>query len=267
MSSVTRPRGPLPARVYWTRRLVLLVLVLGLVFGVAHLIGGGGGSGSPSAQPVDAPVGTSTTHPTSTPHATPTEHARPKKTKSKKHRGAKQAKATKTATPLAVPTGPCRPRDVRVDPKVVGTAHAGTPVTFRLRLTTLESPACNWTVSPGSLVVKLTSGSDRIWSTQDCKGAIHKQQVVVRKDHRTKVQVTWHGQRSDGACSRTTAWAQPGYYHVAAAALGAEPTDVQFKLHKPATVTITPSPTVKPAKKHRHSDGSPSAHPSAAKTD
>ena len=53
MTTVTRPRGPLPARVYWTRRLLLVVVAFALVFGIAHLLGSGG-SGSPSAQPVGA---------------------------------------------------------------------------------------------------------------------------------------------------------------------------------------------------------------------
>ena len=47
-------RGPLPPRVYWTRRLLVLVVALALVFGVARLLGGGGGGNGPSAQPVGA---------------------------------------------------------------------------------------------------------------------------------------------------------------------------------------------------------------------
>ncbi len=142
-----------------------------------------------------------------------------------------------------MPTGPCAAHDVQASPKVLGPAYAGSRVTFRIRLHTTTSPACYWKVSPQTLVVKLTSGPDRIWSTQDCKKAVPTQRVVVRNNHYTPVDVSWRGQRSDGTCSRTTAWAEPGYYHVEAAALGAEPADVQFALEKPQPVTITPSPT------------------------
>jgi len=134
---------------------------------------------------------------------------------------------------------------------VDGTAYAGSDVTITLNLTTLESPACTWEVSSDSVVLKLTSGSDRIWSTQDCAAAIATQSVVVRKDAKTKVDVAWSGQRSDDGCTRTTLWAQPGYYFATAAALGAEPVDQQFQLLTPLrpTITPTPTPTAKPDQK------------------
>jgi len=132
---------------------------------------------------------------------------------------------------------------------VDSTAFAGSDVAITLNLTTLESPACTWEVSPDSVVVKLTSGSDRIWSTQDCPAAIEAQSVIVRKDAVTKVDVTWSGQRSDDDCTRTTLWAQPGYYFATAAALGAEPAEQQFELLTPLRPTITPTPTAKPDKK------------------
>jgi len=261
MSTVTRPRGPLPKRVYWTRRVLLLVLALGLVFGIAHLLGSGDG-GTSTARPVGATVSPDSSVPASTADAAPATaggtHLKGRSAKAAK------AKATKTVTPLAVPTGPCDARDVQVTPGVAGTAHAGSTVTFKLTLRTVESPACTWTVSPSTLVVKLTSGADRIWSTQDCKGAVPDESVVVRKDHDTSVRVSWRGQRSDATCSRTTPWAQPGFYHIEAAALGAEPTDVQFELRDPAPVTITPSPTAEPSKKSHGKSARSSGDPSAA---
>jgi hypothetical protein len=258
MSTVTRPRGPLPKRVYWTRRVLVLVLALGLVFGIAHMLGGGGGS-TPSARPVGATASPDSSAPVSTADAAPLAdggtHLKGRRGKAGKAAEVAGAKASKTVAPLAVPTGPCDARDVQVTPGVAGTAHAGSPVTFELTLRTVESTACTWTVSPSTLVVKLTSGTDRIWSTQDCKGAVPGESVVVRKDHDASVHVSWRGQRSDATCSRTTSWAQPGFYHIEAAALGAEPTDVQFELRDPAPVTVTPSPTAEPSKKSGESAG------------
>ena len=40
MPTTVRPRGPLPARVYWTRRLVVLVVPLLLVVVLARVLGG-----------------------------------------------------------------------------------------------------------------------------------------------------------------------------------------------------------------------------------
>ncbi len=77
---------------------------------------------------------------------------------------------------------------------------------------------------------------------------VPEQSVVLRRESVTIVEVTWSGRRSDPDCSRSTAWAVPGYYHVAAAAMGSEPEEQQFRLLPPAPVTITPTPTPLPEK-------------------
>jgi len=258
MTAVNRPRGPLPARVYWTRRLLLLAVAFGLVFGVARLLGSGGG-GDPQAQPVGATVTTSAPA-----HAPTTGPGTPATVPATGATG-KNKQASPTPTPLATPSGTCADSDVVAAPSVKGTAYAGRSVVFTMTLTTATSPACTWEVSPSALVVKVTSGSDRIWSTQECPGAVAKQSVVVRKDHPVEVSVAWNGQRSDSDCTRSTAWAEPGYYHVTTAAFGSEPADAQFVLRSPVarTVTATPTPTEKPTSKATSKASSkPSASPS-----
>jgi hypothetical protein len=239
--------------------LVLAVLAL-LVFGVVHLLGGS----SPAPRPTAAPVASPSSGPTpsqtvpAVPVVTPagtagTGPAKP----GRRHRH--QPTPTPTPTPLAVPTGPCSNSDVLVSP-AVPKAYAGSDVTINLDLTTRTSPACTWEVSPQTVVVALSSGTDRIWSSQDCPGAIGQHSVIVRKEAVTKVSLVWGGRRSAGGCARNTLWAQPGWYHVQAAAYGAGPTDEQFHLLRPprATVTVTP----KPHKKH----GSPEATPATPST-
>ena len=145
-------------------------------------------------------------------------------------------------------------------PTVKGHAYAAKPVVFAMNLTTKVSPACTWTVSSRSLVVKVTSGADRVWSTQQCTGAVPRQTVVVRQDHPVTVDLSWNGQRSDSGCTRTTTWAQPGYYHAVAAAFGADPVDTQFALQlmPRRTVTASPSPNGKSTK------GAAGARPTAS---
>jgi hypothetical protein len=232
--SVTRPRGPLPARVYWVRRLLVLGVLLGLVLGISRLLGGSDGSPEPTAQPASSVRSGS-----ATPSAVSTADAR----------ASVEPSPTRTKTPLAMPTGPCRDSDVRVVPDLQVNAYAGGDVRLTLRLTTFVSAACTWEVSPETVAVRLTSGSDRIWSSQDCPKAVPEEQVVLRDREPTFVDVTWAGRRSDSDCSRNTMWAEPGYYHVAAAAMGSEPESQQFQLLRPAPVTVTPSPTARPKKK------------------
>ncbi|HET7386066.1 MAG TPA: hypothetical protein VFJ19_05300 [Nocardioidaceae bacterium] len=262
-------RGPLPARIYWFRRVLVLALAFALVFAVGQLLSLGGDPGGASARTVTDTTRRSADHPAhagshtarhqtkhhpsgakstsaAEPKSTSAAHETPSASKDGKGKKAKAGKPKKT--PLPAPTGPCSDDDVMVTPKVKK-AHAGSPVVFVLKLRTLTATACNWVVSPRHLVVKLTSGNDRIWSSQDCPGAIPHEQVVVRREHNTNVRMAWNGQRSDSTCSRTTLWAQPGYYHVHAAALGANPTDVQFRLRDPVRPTITPSPTPRKQKR------------------
>src|SRR5215217_2972137 len=54
VSTATRRRRPLPRRVYWVRRLLVLAVAFGLVYGIAHLLGSGADATRPSARPVGA---------------------------------------------------------------------------------------------------------------------------------------------------------------------------------------------------------------------
>ena len=233
--SVTRPRGRLPARVYWTRRVLVLGVAFGLVFAISRLLGGGSdGAPRPSAQP--AAVETS-----AKPTAVSTADAWAL--------DARQAedKRSRVRVPLATPTGPCQDSDVRVVPDLRDPAYAGGVVHLTLALSTVDSPACNWDVSASAVAVRLSSGIDRIWSSQECPGSVPRETVVLRNVRKTLVDVTWSGRRSDADCSRSTQWAEPGSYEIMAAAMGADPETQRFRLLPPAPVTITPTPTPTPS--------------------
>jgi hypothetical protein len=160
--------------------------------------------------------------------------------------------AAGAAAALIAPTGDCAADEVSVLPSVPQAA-AGRPIVVHLTLKGTQ-PACTFEVSPDSLVVKITSGTDRIWSSQDCPRAVPKTSVVVRSGLPADVPITWSGRRSDDGCSNATSWAMPGFYHVYAAALGSAPADLQFevtfpkrgvvtKTAKPKKPTATPTPT------------------------
>lgn len=231
----------MPQRVYWFRRLLVLAVASTLVLTVGRVLDAGPSDTGPSARPASAAGGTT---PSAGPSALPTSRAGTAGTG-----GRSVARQWRTRAPLAMPSGPCRDSDVRVVPVLRETAVAGGDVVLTLRLTTLASPACTWTVGPGSVAVKLTSGSDRIWSSQDCPAAVPTVPVVLRSAKATLVDVTWPGRRSDSDCSKMTSWAVPGWYHVSAAALGSEPVTEQFELTAPTPETITPTPTPRPPRK------------------
>jgi hypothetical protein len=225
MTSLTR--GPLPAGVYWRRRLLVLGLAVVLVVVVGNLFGGDdGGShsgGSLATQVAGEPTASAPTDETSEP-------AKPKKTK----------KPPAPQEPvLAQPDGPCADSDIVITP-TVEEGVAGRPVTITLELRTATSEACTWRVSANHVVVKISSGVDEIWTTGQCPGPVPVQDVVVRRDVTTFVDVPWKARRSDDGCPVQTSWALPGTYHVKAAALGGEPAEARFELERPSPEVITP---------------------------
>lgn len=255
-------RGPLPARVYWVRRSLVLGTAVLLVFAIGRLLAGGSdASGGDSARlAAGAP---STTKSRSAPATTAPA---PRRTV-----------ATTTAPALAVPNGVCAGSDLAVTPDVTR-AVAGRDVMVVLQVRTLRTPACTWRLGPESLAVRVTSGQDRIWASADCPHAVPRRDVVVRQAVTTTVGVVWRqAKRSDESCIARTGWALPGWYHVTAAAVGGEPSDVQFELATPTAVTITRTATPKqqpskqPSKQpsrratpSRTPSGSPSHSPSGA---
>lgn len=267
-------RGALPAEVYWRRRLLVLAVALLLVLGLSRVLGGGsdasdgaatggsGGSGGTAAQAgadtSTTPVPSGATEPAA-PSATPTT----KKERRQARRAAKAAAAAAEASAAAAaaaqaaaalpdPEGPCADTDVVITPTVPAPV-GGSDVAIDLELRTAFSPACSWKVSPETLAVKVTSGKETYWSTQACPKAIPTQDVVLRRASPTTIQVVWNAKRVDSSC-KPLAYALPdAYYHVYAAPLAGEPTDVQFELTAPApqTVleTISPEAAAKAAQK------------------
>ncbi|MDP2772594.1 MAG: hypothetical protein Q8O61_03480, partial [Nocardioides sp.] len=236
--------GPLPASVYWRRRIVVIGGALTLVLVLGRVLGGGsdGSSDDPDGaqQVAEQVAGQQTTSTVSGPSGSPTVTRKPRPTKP-------SSPATTRTPELAAPDGPCDDTDVIVTPSVIGDAIAGRDVVFRLDVRTIVDEACTWRVSADHLSVAITSGSDNIWSTQHCPAALAVQDLVVRRAVTAGITMVWKDtRRSDDKCSKLAGWALPGYYHVAAAALGGEPTDVQFRLTKPTpeviVQTVPPTP-------------------------
>lgn len=230
---------------YWVRRLLILTVLAAVVVGfvgLGRLLTGASDGRSGEAQAAasadrsgespEAGKGTDTAP--SRPAATgsgesdpdPDPDADPRKTR----------KSPKP--PPAQPDGPCAEEDVVVTPSVKQ-AVGGSPIAIRLDLTTVESEACWWEVSPDTLALRITSGDDETWSSRQCPGALPERSVVVRQDRRQRIRVQWSARRSDEECSRLTEWALPGDYRVEAAAYAGEPRDEQFEVTRPKRPVVT----------------------------
>ncbi len=230
MTGVTR--GRLPARVYWVRRLMLLGVAALLVVGIGQLLGGsGGGSSGPDRATTVADKPAPTTGGSSS-----------------KHHGGHHHRPSDPTTQLALPSGPCAADDIAITPSVPHPI-AGRDISLVLDISTVTTPACNWTLSGKSLALRITSGRDLIWTTVQCARTIPTQGLVLRRSEPTRVKITWNARRSEPGCPRLTDWARLGTYHLDVAALAGQPQEVTFVLQAPPTPQVTQ--TAQP-QHHRH---------------
>ncbi len=104
--------------------------------------------------------------------------------------------------------------------------------TFVLRLPRTAS-ACTLAITPDTTVVRVTSGPDVVWSSNDCPDALLAKQLVVRSDPATVYQFQWNGHRSTVECTAPGQVAPPGGYWVEAAFIGGEPHKAYFDVTAP----------------------------------
>lgn len=228
MSSVIRPSGPLPGRVYWTRRvliLVVFVVVLSLAWWLLGRVFGGGGG---SAQAANGGTGTSASSSgtsggsqgtsgsgTPGPHAGKGHHHHAKH--SGKHDGHSQIE----------PTGDCRPADVSMAISVHD-AKAGKPVPVTLSFASTAAPVCRLAITPSALDLRITSGSNVIWSSDSCPDELLAQQLDVARHPAVAYHFTWNGHRSTESCTSPGKVDVPGKYDVEAALIGGNVHTAQF---------------------------------------
>ena len=246
MTAPPRPRARLPRRVYWVRRLVLLLVVtvvLGTGYGLVSALAASwrGGAGPTLVRTTGAEArGT----PTAEPSSRSSPPSAPPASSPEDRRRAPRA----TREPLPEPEGVCPDADVVVAPNVTE-AHVGQPIRIVLEVSTVATPACTWDVGPDSVFLKVVrddASAEVVWSSQHCPDAMPTAQVVARRQHAAEVVVSWSGQISDPECSEVADWVLPGRYRALSVARGAvTPLDEGFRLKKavPEVLVVPPTPS------------------------
>jgi hypothetical protein len=238
--------------VYWTRRLFVLVglvLVVALAWWAVDRATATNASSSP-------PAGTAAQH-RSSPHRTPSHltanhqtspkpsttapagtastqkqtAAPPKQTAAPPHRSKQQPlPAVPTHALGSTPTssgGACDPAKVGI--AIHATAMvAGNPHNIAIWLTSPQGSSCRLAIGPNDLVVEVTSGSDRVWTSDECPEALPVKNVQLTAGTPSRYRFQWDGFRSIKGCRNNVTMARPGGYWVHAALLGGEPTDAYF---------------------------------------
>lgn len=195
MNALLHPVGRHPARVYWVRRGVLLVLgvlVLAVTWTLAR-----SGAGLP-AGPQDA-----------------------------------AAMAGDQAAPEA-PAGPgaCAPADLAVTLVADGRTYpAGAEPSFTVSVTNVGEAPCTADVGSAQQRLTVTSGSDRIWSSADCPADVPAESLMLLEPGaRSDSVVRWTRVRSAEGCPADLPAPLPGTYSAVVEMLGATSAAAVFEL-------------------------------------
>ena len=220
MNTVARPRGPLPPRVYWVRRLALLAVVLLVGWLMLRWIDGGGSGATP---PDETPAG-----------ATQSEQSTPTQTRHHDSHGghdkSRTAQVKDVAENFQRPHEECDLTQVSVVPSVTDPAYAGEPVQMTLRISSASSSACSLSLDGDHLLVSISEGHDLVWNSTHCTDDVPVVDLALQPHWSTLVDFTWSGLHSGRQCTPDSTPADPGSYTVQAAVLEGEPSQTDFDL-------------------------------------
>lgn len=184
-----RPVGPEPASTYWQRRAVLATAaVLALAVLTSLLTGGSDDPDTLAEAPRES----------ASPSAAPSQSAAP----------------SPVPSPSAAPSI-CQPEVVKVEAAADKDSYpVGTSPRLTLSVTNTGTTPCTRDLGQAAVELLVFSGSDRIWSSDDCApggGAA----VTTLQPGKAEVQrVTWDARRSLPGCEGKKAQAQAGTYRV-----------------------------------------------------
>lgn len=197
-----QPVGPHEAATYWRRRAaVALAALLVLLLATLPL----GGDDEPDRLAGATPAAKPTTDPAADPAADPTADP-----------GADPG-ADPTADPTPDPTG----GDVCPDTalKVLATADAdsypaGGTARLELIVRNTGTVPCRRALGQGAVELVVTSGDDRIWSSDDCAPGGPQDEVVLPPGGTSTARASWATVRSVPSCPGDQPAAAPGTYRV-----------------------------------------------------
>lgn len=208
MSSVMKPVGPQPPNVYWRRRVIAVVLLLVLALLIWVVIGAFTGDDEPAAQaPAPSASVTATASPTSSPEDSPSTDG-----------------------------SECVARDVAVVATADSRTHkVGDTAQIGMTITNTSDETCTMDVGSAALTILVTSGSDKVWSSDDCEVDSRSNVVDLEAGQEMESAVPWKTERSGANCESGLSAIRPGTYQVVAKA-----GDI---ISDPLTMTIQPAQT------------------------
>ena len=210
LPGVLHPVGKLPAAVYWRRRAVLLVLVLGLLgagawFGIP-LLADEGTQSSASTATASRPVpALERVVPSFEAVVTPTPALVPS--------SADTAAVAAPAPPAPVAGSPCTDDMISLQVGTAGSVSAASKPTFELRVANISAVPCVRALDKGlqELVLYDLSGN-RIWGSNDCFPEASSDPRTIAPGEVVTVPIVWGGLTSEPTCTAPRVHPGPGNY-------------------------------------------------------
>lgn len=203
MTNLLDPVGPLPPGVYWRRRAVVLVVLVALVFVSMKACGG-------SEPKQIRATGQANAVPTATATASPT--ARP--TVSVVATTAPPATSSPTATRPAAPAT-CAPTAVQVHIDADDNYYRkSVKPKLKIVAANVGTVPCLLDIGSKTIVLVITSGRDRIWSSADCLTKGTSERRLLQPRQQVGAEVVWNRVRSKPGCPAEVPTAKAGTYLV-----------------------------------------------------
>ena len=189
-------------------------------------------SASASASPSTSAASTSSAEASSKPagkaSSKPSDKA--SSTSSDKASSTSSDKASGESSKKATPAGPvtCSPAKLRATLTGDQRLKPEEKTTFTLSLINGSGASCRVSVSPKNFELTIYSGSDRIWSSDDCATAVRPITEKIAAEDAVTWSMAWNGRRSADDCKVRPEVPRPGTYVATAQLKGADP--VQFRM-------------------------------------
>lgn len=129
--------------------------------------------------------------------------------------------ASTTSTPA--PTGPVLCTAADVVPSITGATRVTTGRTVNLAITLTSAKACIIDFGTTGFEIRIYSGADRIWSSNDCSTYQPAGRANLGPGTAWGYTIPWNTKRSLGGCTLDTAFLMPGTYVATAIVSGGQP--------------------------------------------
>lgn len=220
------PRGPLPPGVYWRRRLIVLAAALLVLVVLAKSCAGGKSNDKGTKATAGKTTASSSQSSKSTGSATPGPTS-PKPSggqpsKSPASQPTKPGATTGPATsaqpsksPSADPSTQCAAPGLQLSVKTDALQYAaGVDPVITMTIKNAGPTACTRDIGSGATGLMIKSGTDRIWSSDDCLPGGAPKNTVLKPGEVKTIAVTWNRKRSNPGTPCVGAAALPGHYRV-----------------------------------------------------